>query len=118
MMELEYTAGENGILYPDLLAPRAVGQTIGIWGMRRKRHLKDNRKGFYAIMKSEGTLFEYLAEIDRAADAMFDDLVSKLAKAQGVTSELKMSNQMQWVGLMNNIRHSVEEVIYSELVYS
>jgi hypothetical protein len=40
-----------------------------------------------------------------------------MAQAQGVTEELKAQNQMEWVGRMNNIRHSAEEAILNELIY-
>ena len=40
------------------------------------------------------------------------------AQAQGVTEELKASDQMRWVGMMNSIRHSAEETVLRELVYA
>ena len=30
---------------------------------------------------------------------------------------MKSENQMQWVGMMNNIRHCAEEVLISEILY-
>ena len=44
--------------------------------------------------------------------------MSKMAQEQGVTEDLKASNPMRWVGLMNNIKASAEEVVLKELVYS
>ena len=41
-----------------------------------------------------------------------------MAVKQGITEELKATNQMKWVGLMNNIKHSVEEIVLSDIVYS
>ncbi len=47
-----------------------------------------------------------------------DVMVREMAAAQGVTEELKARDQMAWVGKMNNIRHSAEEVILAELIHS
>ena len=44
--------------------------------------------------------------------------MSLLTKQQGVTEDLKRQDQMKWVGMMNSIRHSVEETIYADLIYA
>ena len=58
-----------------------------------------------------------MAEIDRQATEMVDRLTEQMAAEQGVTEELKASDQMKWVGLMNGIQASAEEVVLKELVY-
>jgi len=45
-------------------------------------------------------------------------VVSQMAAAQGVTEKLKASDQMRWVGLMNNIRQAAEETILQDLIYA
>ena len=42
----------------------------------------------------------------------------QLAKAAGATERLKATDQMAWVGLMNNCKAQAEEMILSELIYS
>jgi hypothetical protein len=116
-MELTYTADENGILYPDLLPPSGPTEDIGRWGRKRQRYLKEHRPIIYACMKTDGTLFAHLAEINHQAEERLFDMVPKMAKAQGIDEAMKTQNQMGWVGAMNNIRHSVEEIINSELIY-
>ncbi len=44
-------------------------------------------------------------------------LMKRMAKKQGVTETLKMRDQMKWVGLMNNIKASAEEIVLKEIVY-
>jgi hypothetical protein len=41
-----------------------------------------------------------------------------MKEAHGVTEELKMQNQMAWVGRMNNIRACAEEIVEKEIVYA
>ena len=64
------------------------------------------------------TLWEHLNEIGRLANEMLEKLTREMAKAQGVTEDLKATDQMLWVQRMNNIRNAAEEIILSELVYS
>ena len=49
---------------------------------------------------------------------MVDKLVKDTAVKQGITEELKAKDQMAWVGAMNNIRHSAEEIVLREFVCS
>ena len=65
-----------------------------------------------------GKLNSHLTEINNRATEMFDRLVKQQAEKEGVTEQLKAQNQMAWVGAMNNIRHAVEEIVLSELIYN
>ena len=47
-----------------------------------------------------------------------DFLIPAMAKQEGVTEALKASDQMEWVGRMNNIRNWAEEIVLHELVYA
>ena len=48
---------------------------------------------------------------------MMDRLVDQMKEAHGVTEEMKMQNQMAWVGRMNNIRACAEEISLNKIVY-
>ena len=48
---------------------------------------------------------------------MMDRLVEQMKEQQGVTEELKMRDQMAWVGKMNNIIACAEEIVVREVVY-
>ena len=48
---------------------------------------------------------------------MMDRLVEQMKEKQGVTEELKMQDQMTWVGRMNNIRACAEEIIVKKMIY-
>ena len=60
---------------------------------------------------------EHLLEIDKTANDRFEFLMKQLAKKENITEELKANDQLKWVGLMNNIKHSAEEIILKELIY-
>ena len=44
-------------------------------------------------------------------------LVEQMKVGAGITEELKASDQMKWVGLINNVRSSAEEIVMRELIY-
>ena len=49
---------------------------------------------------------------------MMEQITAQMARAEGVTEELKDTDQMKWVGLMNNIRQTAEETVLTELIYN
>ena len=105
-------------LIPDLVMdPQPEGE-IGIWGWRRKRYLKEHRKGTYNAMLLQGTLTQHLIDTNAAAMDMLESLVRQMTTAEGVTEELKRRNQLGWVRRMNNIRNRAEEIVRNELIYS
>lgn len=60
---------------------------------------------------------QYLHTLDEQATERFNTIVAALAKAENTDETLKASDPMRWVGLMNNYRHSAEEIVLKELVY-
>jgi len=63
-------------------------------------------------------LNQHLQEVDQQANTMLESLLQKMAQEQGVTENLKATNQMMWVQLMNNLRQAAEESVLAEVVYS
>ncbi len=106
------------VLIPDLVMdPQPEGE-IGVWGWRRKRYLKEHRKGTYNAMLLNGTLTQHLIDTNEAALDLMDSLVKQMAKTERVTEALKRQDQMAWVARMNNIRNRAEEIVRNDLIYS
>ena len=91
---------------------------IGIWGQRHLRWLKRNRRVTYTNLLTTGRLYDYLQDIDTQANEQLELLIRQLAKAEGVTEQMKAEDQMEWVRRMNSIRNRAEEIINSEMIYS
>ena len=87
------------------------------YGRMRLRYLKENKKAEYTILLIENKLQEHLMEVDKIAKNRFELLMKQFAKKENITEELKATNQMEWVGKMNNIKNAVEEIIFNELIY-
>ena len=114
-MELTYRK-EGDYLLPNIQAPEAP--KIGKYGMLRHTFLRRYRKTMLSGLQLNGKLNEHLEQIDRQANEMMETLMSEMAKLQGVNEELKASNQMKWVQMMNSISASAEETVLKEIVYS
>ena len=86
--------------------------------MNREEYLKKHRYLTYVNLLTTGKLDSYLADVEEQARDMLDRLISQMAKAEGITEQLKAENQMEWVQRMNNVRHRAEELMMRELIYT
>lgn len=90
---------------------------IGKYGMLCKSYLKNHRPLLYNHLFTSGKLFDYLADVDRQADELKDNLLPKYMTKYKVTEQLKANNQMEWVRLMNIIAHQIDGIILHDIVY-
>lgn len=104
-------------LLPNITFPDGANEPIGVWGQRHAKYLKEHRKVLYMNLLTSGKLNPHLADIDKQAEDMFYRLVKEMAEKQGVTEQLKATDQMAWVGKMNAIRNAATEIINQELIY-
>ena len=126
MMEQYIYDENNGLWYelhgdyylPCFTLPEVETKEIGIWGMRHLDYMKQHHKSTYNRLQIEGKLNAYLYDINTQAEEIFNNLIEQLKKAEGITEQLKAQDQMQWVARMNNIRNSVNEIIYNVLIYT
>lgn len=114
---IAYTLGAHGLYYPDIELPEGTHYEIGKYGRMRWAYLKNHRRGEYIRLLMDGTLNKHLHEVDEKCYQRMELLVEQMKAGAGITEELKVSDQMKWVGLMNNVRNSVEEIILKEFVY-
>ena len=96
--------------------PEEEQKPIGIWGQRHLRYLKEHHRVRYGNLLTSGKMNAYLADIDRQAEELFLRLVKQMADAEGITEKLKVSNQMEWVRRMNNIRNRAFEVVLTDFI--
>ena len=91
--------------------------SIGIWGQRHYKYLKETKPSVIGVMRMRGTLLPHLQSVDEQANEMFSQLVKQFAEQEGVTEELKCRNQMAWVCAMNNIRDRANEIVLTEVIF-
>ena len=93
-------------------------EPIGIWGQRHGKYLREHKHAIFSGLLISGKLDSYLRDIDRQAETLFSQLVKQMAAQEGITEELKATDQMAWVAAMNNIRSRANEIVLSELIYN
>ena len=102
---------------PNLLPPTEEERPISVWGQRRLSYLKHHRKILYYNLLTSGKLYSHLADVEEQAQDLFSRLVKEHAEKEGITEQLKATDQMKWVQRMNNIRERVTEIINANLVF-
>lgn len=117
-MELTYTK-IGDYYYPDLcLPPVDDDRPLGKYGMLRKTYLKQQQPMMYDRLLLAGKLDDHLREIDALATEQVDRIIADLADSEGVDEQLKATDQLRWVGLMNSFKATAEEVVLQEIVYA
>ena len=123
-MQNEICDKENGLTYvlcgdhylPELTLTDTE-PTYGKYGMLRKSYLQEHRKAKYQILLLQGELVEHLNQIDEEARDKEERLVKQMMEKDGITEELKRTDQMEWLRRVNNIRNRADEIILNELIY-
>ena len=102
-------------LLPDVEVPE--NPEVGFWGMQRRKYLLEHQPALYTALFLGGKLIDHLQEIDRSATQMYYQLLDQLKTRNGVTEQLKVTDQMEWVRRMNAVRHEAAEIVAKELIY-
>ena len=116
-MELTYTkVGDYYI--PDLVLDDQPDSPLGRYGQMRQEFSEKHHPVICSNLMLSGKLWRHLSDIDTSCEKRLDALIPTMAKREGVTEVLKATDQMAWVGHMNNIRNRAEEIILHELIYA
>lgn len=117
MNNLEYI--HNGDYYiPNLALKEQPQIPLGKYGRMRETYLREHRSALYSSLLLSEKLYPHLIEIDQAANEQLEQLMPLMVRAAGVTEQLKATDQMKWVGLMNVVKAQAEEIIFAELIYN
>ena len=106
------------VLLPDLTPPERPARSLGKYGLLRREYLKEQRPVLWGTMTMAGTLYQHLLEVEDQANEMLEQMMPSLSKTAGATEQLKSSDPMKWVGLMNSCKAQAEEIILRELIYT
>lgn len=113
---IEYTkVGDYYI--PNLVLEKKEKIILNKYGRLRLKFLKENKKAEYTIMFMNGTLNKHLKKIQETAQKRIDIIIEELKQQNNLTEEMKNTNQLYWVGMMNNFKNEAEEIVFNELIY-
>ena len=113
--ELNYTL--HGDYYLPDLEINEEEPTYRKYGIMRKQFLKEHRSARYQYLVLTGKLTEHLNQVDKEVREKVEILMEQMAEQWGVTEELKMQDQMEWVRRLNNIQATAEERALKEIIY-
>ena len=103
--------------YPMLEISEQTNYEIGKYGHLHFEFIKKHRRGTYTTLLTEARLNEHLHSIDEQAHEQVELHIKQMVEHKGITEELKSSDPMRWVQMMNNIKASAEEIVLKEVVY-
>ena len=107
-----------GDYYIPVLALTAEGQCpIGKWGRMHRDYIKEHRPILFNDLILSGHLWVYLVDLNEQAQERLSPIIEQMNASEGVTEELKATDQMGWVEAMNSIRNRAEEIILREMIY-
>ncbi len=112
---IEYT--KVGDYYMPNLVLEKEKIILNKYGRMRLKFLKENRKAEYTIMFTKGTLNKHLKEIQETAEKRIDIIIEQLKQKNNLTEEMKNTDQLYWVSMMNNFKSTAEEMVVNELIY-
>ncbi len=105
-------------LIPNLTtSPEERNITLGKWGMMYKEHLRRSNQIQFTLLLTKGELLRHCADVEQQAKELFFRLVDDMAKAEGVTEDLKATDQMEWVRRRNNIEARTREIVCNDIIY-
>ena len=105
---------------PDLYLEKEVYEKsyqIGKYGHLRLEYLKSHKKAEYTILFMNCTLRKHIVEIDKQAKRRFEILMKQMLEKNPIDENLKNTDPLKWVGIINNYKHTIEEIIFKELIY-
>ncbi|NSH10437.1 TnpV protein [Anaerostipes hadrus] len=112
---LNYTL-HGGYYLPDLEINEEE-PIYGKYGIMRKQFLKEHRSARYQYLVLTGKLTEHLNQVDKEVREKIEMLAEQMAEQWGVTEEMKIQDQMEWVRRMNNIQATAEEIAYKNIIF-
>lgn len=117
MQPMEIPYKKVGDYYLPMFSYPAADRPIGRWGQMRRDYLKEHRPVYFSRLVLSGQFYIELAELDQQAQDRYELIIEQMKKAEGVTEELKIRDQMAWVGRMNNIAARAREIVMEEMIY-
>ena len=108
---------EGDYYIPNLVMPEQEEITLDKYGRIRLNYLKENKIAEYSIMLMEGTLNNHLKEIQETANTRVEQIIKQLKEKSNLTEDMKNTDMLYWVGMMNNFKNQAEEIVFNELIY-
>ena len=108
---------EGDYYLPNLVFAEQKKIQLNKYGRLRLEYLKKHKKAEYAILFMDNKLTDHLEEVHEIATKRVEEIINSLKEQSNLTEEMKNTDQLYWVGMMNNFKNQAEEIILKELIY-
>lgn len=89
----------------------------GKYALMRYDYLRNYKKYELTILIMNEKLNKHLEEIQKTATKRVENIIKKLKEQNNLTEEIKNSDPLYWVGMMNNFKNQAEEIVLNDLIY-
>lgn len=113
---IEYTLVGDYYL-PNLVIEPQRKIDLNKYGRLRLEYLKNHKKAEYTILFMNNKLTDHLEEVQKTATKRVKEIIKSLQDQSNLTEEMKNTDQLYWVGMMNNFKNQAEEIVLKELIY-
>ena len=109
---------QNGdYMLPNIVIGQTEIRELNRWGMMHREYLENEKRWMFTLLRMRGELFLHLYQLQDEAEEMYSRLIKQMSESEGVTEQMKQTDQMQWVQKMNNIKNRAEEIVKHDLIY-
>ena len=102
---------------PTLVLAEQKKIQLNKYGRLRLDYLKNHKKAEYAILFMDNKLTDQLEKVQEIATKRVEEIIKSLKKQSNLSEEMKNTDQLYWVGMMNNFKNQAEEIVLNELIY-
>ena len=113
---IEYTLVGDYYL-PNLVIEPQRKINLNKYGRLRLEYLKNHKKAEYTILFMDNKLTDHLEEVQKTATKRVKEIIKSLKEKSNLTEEMKNTDQLYWIGMMNNFKNQAEEIVLKELIY-
>ena len=102
---------------PNLVLAEQKKIQLNKYGRLRLDYLKNYKKAEYAILFMDNKLTDHLEKVQEIATKRVEEIIKSLKEQSNLSEEMKNTDQLYWVGMMNNFKNQAEEIVLKELIY-
>ena len=113
---IEYTLVGDYYL-PNLVIEPQRKIDLNKYGRLRLEYLKKHKKAEYTILFMNNKLTDHLEEVQKTATKRVKEIIKSLKEKSNLTEEMKNTDQLYWIGMMNNFKNQAEEIVLKGLIY-
>ena len=102
---------------PNLVLEPQRKINLNRYGRLRLEYLKKYKKSEYTILLMDNKLIRHLEEIQETATKRIEEIIKSLKEQSNLIEEMKNTDQLYWVRMMNNFKNQAEKIVLKELIY-